>query len=102
MVLVIDIGNAMIMKNHTDGVIEMVLDLALDKKIEDNQVKELLDSNIGTHRNIVTLSNDSIEIDSSTYVKGIFSNIFGFRGFYIESNYVGVKKDNKKSISKKK
>ena len=102
MILVIDIGNTIVYKSHTDGVIEMVLDLALDKKIDENQVRDLLNENIGDNRNIITISDNKVDIESTGYVKGIFSNLFGFRGFYIKSSYVGVKENNKNVISKKK
>ena len=102
MILVIDIGNTIVQKSHADGVIEMVLDLALDKKIDENQIRDLLNENIGDNQNIITISDDKIDIESTGYVKGIFSNLFGFRGFYIKSSYVGVKENNKNVISKKK
>ena len=102
MLLVIDIGNTVVQKSHADGVIEMVLDLALDKKIDENQIRDLLNENIGDNQNIITISDDRIDIESTGYVKGIFSNLFGFRGFYIKSSYVGVKENNKNVISKKK
>ena len=102
MILVIDIGNTIVQKSHADGVIEMVLDLALDKKIDENQIRDLLNENIGDNQNIITISDDRIDIESTGYVKGIFSNLFGFRGFYIKSSYVGVKENNKNVISKKK
>lgn len=102
MILVIDIGNTIVYKSHTDGVIEMVLDLALDKKIGESQIRDLLNENIGDNRNIITISDNEIHIESTGYVKGIFSNLFGFHGFYIKSSYVGIKENNKNVISKKK
>ena len=102
MILVIDIGNTIVYKSHTDGVIEMVLDLALDKKIDESQIRDLLNENIRDNQNIITISDNEINIESTGYVKGIFSNLFGFRGFYIKSSYAGVKENNKNVISKKK
>ncbi len=102
MALVIDVGNAMVTKNSTDNTIEMVLDLALDKDMEQDKIEELLSYNLEDNQNIVTINDDEIMINSKTNVKGIFSKMFGFSGFQIESEYTGKLENHKKNISKKK
>lgn len=100
MAFVIDCGNAMIVKNETDNVIQMVLDVSLDKELELQDIKELMDYNL-KNNNDVMIKSDSIYIKSSTKSEGIFSKLFGFNFFEIRSEYVGSIQDGKKKIIKR-
>ncbi len=100
MALVIDIGNAMMMKNKTDNVIEMVIDIALNKELERNEIEDLINYNLKSNKNNINISENRITIQSSTKVEGIFSKLFGFSGFSIESEYIG-EIQNEKKLTKK-
>lgn len=106
MALVIDVGNALSKKNEIDGVIEFVLDYGVetgevffennDKEYfnEDlvnwkDELKILLNYNLGDSDNEIILQDGVITITSDTYVQGIFSNILNIKGFKIESEYRG-------------
>ena len=102
MILVIDVGNAIVEKNKINNTLEMVLEIALDDNLSTPEIQTLLNKNLKENDNKITKEENKITIISTTYVKGIFSNLFGFRGFYIKSSYVGVKENNKNVISKKK
>ena len=99
--LVVDVGNASVEKNNIDNVIFMIMDMALDKKIDSSEIKEYMDDNLKNYQNIVTISGDEFVIESSTYVKGVFSKIFGFNGFSVKSKYYGTVRDGKKIIEKR-
>lgn len=63
-------------------------------------LKELLDYNLKTSYNEVSFDESKILIKSDAYVEGIFSKVFGFKGFKIESEYVGYR-DNARVIKEK-
>ena len=93
MALVIDVGNALSLKNEIDNVLEYVLDYGLetgevfftnnDKEYfnEDlinwkDDLEILINYNLKDSTNDIVLEDKVIVITSKTYVKGIFSNIF--------------------------
>ncbi len=103
MALVYDVGQLFVAKNNLSNVIEMVLNCELDlDKEERNQeeIEQLLDYNLTYHDSHVTMEEEKIKIQTSSYVKGIFSKILGFSGFKIESEYIGYKDNEKKKIEK--
>ena len=101
MALVIDVGNALVLKNHTDQVIEMSVDLVMDDKISINDMEQLLKMNLDGQDIKVVIDGDNIHVESSTYLDGIFSKLFDFHGFKIKSEYLGVvSKDNKTVLEK--
>ena len=100
-ILVVDVGGAMVMKNHMDNVNEMVMELSLDKDMKEEDILELLNYNLEGNNNQVSIGSDGIHISSDTYVKGIFSNMFGFKGFNVKSEYVGSVLDGKRKVDKK-
>ena len=102
MALVIDVGNVMIVKNNTNNVIEMIIDLSLERNLTKEEIEELLDYNLENGDYIVTVDDGKYMIESSTYVKGIFSKLFGFSDFEVVSEYVGTMQGDLKVIDKKK
>ena len=119
--LVVDLGNALNKKSEIDNVIEFVLSYQLDNKIdivesvnsdidaeneylevktEEESIKLLLDYNLKTSDNKVTIEDKKITILSQTYVEGIFSNILNIKGFKIESEYKGYIKNQEQVIEK--
>ena len=102
MALVIDVGNALVLKNHTDNVVEMVMDISLTEHLETNEINRLLNLNLKNNDNGVRFSGEDMVIESHAYSKGIFSKLFGFSGFPIQSVYVGRYQNHKIIINKKK
>lgn len=117
MALVIDVGNALAIKNNIDNNLEYVLDYGLkngevffenkDKEYYNEELinwkddlKRLLDYNLSDIKNEIKIDNDVIIITSESYVKGIFSNILNIKGFKVESEYRGYIKDNEQVIEK--
>lgn len=123
MALVIDCGNVMIKKNEINNVIEMIIDYSFDvdnqsdidtsdedegQEIDtsnDNMndvadIKALLDYNLKGCHSEVSFDGSKMLIESDTYVEGIFTKVFGFKGFKIESAYTGYR-DNSKIIKEK-
>lgn len=117
MALVIDVGNAMSLKNDIDNVLEYVLDYGLetgevfftnsDKEYfnEDlinwkDDLEILINYNLKDSTNDIVLEDKVIIITSNKYVEGIFSNIFNIDGFKIESKYKGYLDSSKKVIKK--
>ena len=117
MALVIDVGNALSKKHEQDNVIELVLNYGL-KNSEvfysnndeyyyneelinwKDDLKILLDYNLKTSENGLNLEDKKINIQSETYVEGIFSNILNIKGFKIESEYVGYIENDEKIVKK--
>ena len=102
MALVIDCGNAMVLKSHIDHSLELVLEIALDKEMDDVEISNLLKYNLEGVNNKLIVSDKEIKIVSSTEYKGVFSKVFGFSFFPIQSEYVGSIQNGKVVIDKKK
>ena len=103
MALVIDIGNVIYYKNDIDNVIKIVIDYGLDH-IDDFDV-------VDDMKNLGKLNNNDINMEikfvdmefyscGSYYVKGIFSNIFNTKGYFIKSEYKGYVDNNRHIIKK--
>ena len=101
MILVIDVGNAIVEKNKINNTLEMVLEIALDDNLSTPEIQALLNKNLKENDNKITKEENKITIISTTYVKGIFSKTFGFQGFEIKSEYTGEVINNKINITKK-
>lgn len=103
MVMVIDIGNVIYRYQDIENINKIVLDYGLDHVGDDNLVYEMenlvLENNEKIDTNI-SIGNDKIEINSTYYVDGIFSNIFNTKGYLVKSKYVGYKDNDKKKIMK--
>lgn len=92
-----DIDNDTDNVSQTDGQVEDVSDNNMDKVAD---LKRLLDYNLKTSHNEVSFDGSKILIKSETYVEGVFAKVFGFKGFKIESEYVGYR-DNARVIKEK-
>ena len=103
MAIVIDIGNIIYENQELDNINRIVLDYGLDS-ISDRNI-------IDNMKNLAYINKDNIDVDikfidnefyieSSYYVKGIFSNIFNIEGYLVKSKYKGYIGDDNKNIIK--
>ena len=99
-VLVVDVGNTVVVKNKMNGVIGMVMEDSLDSGYSEDTIVKLLEYNLDDTYNTVKMEDEIIEIESCVYVDGVISKVFGFDGFRVVSKYRGYNKDNKKVIEK--
>ena len=103
MVLVIDMGNVIYYKQDMDNVDKIVIEYGLDNMDDVNvlsDMKELAKEN-NKDLSIEIIFNDmEFYVSSSYYVNGIFSNIFKYKGFLVNSKYMGYK-DGDKNIIKR-
>ena len=99
-VLVVDVGRAINEKITINNKIELVITYGLEDNLSKEKIEELVNYNLENSINKVTLENNVITINTSTYVEGIISNIVGFKGFNIESQYKGYIENNKNIIKK--
>ena len=129
LVLVIDIGRVMVLKQELDNINKIVLDYGIDyvNKIENNDsnindnVNNLTDNDMellgnddveNEIRNIIMLNKDDIDMvnikidDDKIYinleesVKGIFSKLIDISIFRVKSSYVGYIDGNNKRIER--
>lgn len=100
MALVIDVGNVFNKKNEMENAIEFVIDYGLQKELEENELKKLLNYNLEDCENTLVIEDGKIIVFSNTYVDGIFSNLLNIKGFSIESSYQGYLDGEKKKIEK--
>ena len=99
-VLVIDIGRTVVLKNSINNKIELVIEYGLEDNLTSEELTKLLEYNLQDCENTLNIEDGLIEVNSKTYVEGIISNIINFKGFSIESEYRGFIKNNKKIIEK--
>lgn len=99
-VLVVDVGRVLTEKTSINNKIELVIDYSLDSKNREYDLANLVQYNLGGYSNYFEVNDEVISVTTKTSVKGIFSNVFGFSGFDIESKYQGYMKDDKKIIEK--
>ena len=98
--LVIDVGKSLVEKNSINNKIELVIEYGLEDNLTKKEISELLEHNLNTNDYQVNIDNGTIEIKVKTYVQGIISNVFDFKGFNIESEYHGYMQEEKKIIEK--
>lgn len=99
-VMVVDVGNTILVKNKINGIIEMIIEDSLENKYNEDTIVKLLDYNLDDINSTVDISGEMINIKASTYVDGVISNVFDFDGFRVFSEYKGYMQDNKKVIEK--
>ena len=103
MAIVIDIGNIIYENQELDNINRIVLDYGLDSITDRNIIDNM--------KNLAYINKDNIDVDikfiddefyieSSYYVKGIFSNIFNIEGYLVKSKYKGYIGDDNKNIIK--
>ena len=104
LVLVIDIGKAIVKKVELNNINEIVLEYGLDNLDKENLKDDLI--------NLVKLNNSDIDqinidiVDNKIYINlldnndSIFKKIVSISKFNIESNYVGYIINNEKRIER--
>lgn len=103
MVLVIDIGNVIYYKQDMDNINNIIINYGLDNMESSTVLTDM--------RELASLNNSKLNVEirfndmeffvsSSYYVNGIFSNIFKYKGFLVNSKYMGYK-DGDKNIIKR-
>ena len=102
MAMVIDLGNAYVLKNSLDNITELVLDYSLDNStdIKDTDIIELMNLNTKKEISSVINNGDTIILKTEANINGIYSNLFNIPGFRVVSKYKGYIKNNKKIIQK--
>ncbi len=102
MAMVIDLGNAYVLKNSLDNITELVLDYSLDNStdIKDTDIIELMNLNTKKEISSVIINGDTIILKTEANINGIYSNLFNIPGFRVVSKYKGYIKNNKKIIQK--
>lgn len=109
LILVIDIGKIIVLKQELNNINEIVLDYGLDKLYSNDEeiYNFVLEDDL---RDLVDLNNESIdvvsiEIDNNKIyinleesVNGVFSSFMNISIFNVKSYYVGYIENNKKKI----
>jgi len=103
-ILVIDIGKALVLKQELKNISNIVLDYGLDN-LDNEEIKFELVNLVELNNNEIDNVNINID-DSKIYiklnenVKGTFSGIIDISIFNVETSYVGYIKDNNKVIER--
>ena len=103
-ILVIDIGKALVLKQELKNISNIVLDYWLDN-LDKEEIKFELVNLVELNNNEIDNVNINID-DSKIYiklnenVKGTFSGIIDISIFNVETSYVGYIKDNNKVIER--
>ena len=103
MAIVMDIGSIIYENQELDNINKIVLDYGLDNRNDGDIIDNM--------KNLAYINKDNIDVDikfiddefyieSSYYVKGIFSNIFNIEGYLVKSKYKGYIGDDNKNIIK--
>ena len=120
LILIVDVGRAMLLKNELDSINMIVLDYGLDEMCDiDNKSNvdgNLLNNNVddikNRIKNIIMLNKDDIDtikidiVDNKIYVllednvKGLFSKLIDISIFNVKSSYVGYIDNNDKRIER--
>ena len=104
MAMVIDIGNVVYNRQDLDNINKIVIEEGLNDINNPNVVNEIQELAKLNNKDItfkVNFSDMEFYIESSYYVKGIFSNIFDTNGYLVKSIYKGYIDENNKHIIKK-
>ena len=120
LILIVDVGRAMLLKNELDSINMIVLDYGLDEMCDiDNKSNvdgNLLNNNVddikNRIKNIIMLNKKDIDtikidiVDNKIYVllednvKGLFSKLIDISIFNVKSSYVGYIDNNDKRIER--
>ena len=103
MVMVIDIGNVIYEKQELDNINKIVLEEGLDNINEVSVVddmKELAFLNKSDINLDIKFIDMEFYVESTYYVKWIFSKIFDTDGYLVKSRYKGYINDNDKYVLK--
>ena len=92
LVLVIDMGRLITIRQELDNVNKMVIEYVLDKNISDNEAVNLINANISNLKEISINNNqDEVTITLKKKEKGILGKFFKFYQQEINSSYRGDK-----------
>ena len=104
LILVIDIGRAINLKQELNNINKIVLDYGLDNldndKIEDEMFKLVKLNNDKINNIDIEIDNDKLYLNISCYMDLMFSSISNLSLFEITSSYVGYIQDGNKRIEK--
>lgn len=99
MAMVMDIGNVIYNKQDIDNINKIVISYGLTNMDDVNIVREMenlaLLNNSDMHF-VVEINQGQIIVDSTYYVKGVFSKIFETDGYLVRSKYSGYLTDKGK------
>ena len=99
MAMVMDIGNVIYNKQDIDNINKIVISYGLTNMADVNIVREMenlaLLNNSDMHF-VVEINQGQIIVDSTYYVKGVFSKIFATDGYLVRSKYSGYLTDKGK------
>lgn len=103
-ILVIDIGKALVLKQELKNISNIVLDYGLDnldKEEIKSELVNLVELNNNEIDNVnINIDDSKIYIELSEDVKGMFSGIIDISVFNVETSYVGYIKDENKVIER--
>ena len=104
LILVIDIGKVIVLKQELSGICEIVLDYGIDKINEENIIDELNQLVILNKNDIddfnLYIENEKIYINLEEKNNGIFSNFINISFFDIYISYVGYIENDEKRIER--
>lgn len=103
-ILVIDVGKALVLKQELKSISNIVLDYGLDNLDNENIIDELnklINLNNDEIDNVsIKIEDDKIYIELKEKTNGIFSSIINISIFNINTSYVGYMKDENKIIER--
>lgn len=98
--LVCDCGRVYLCKVEQENISAIALEYGLDNDKSLDKVNTILRLNLGDSNYSVTEDNDKISIKIKGEVKGIFSRLFGFFKFEVETTTKGFIENDKVVIEK--
>jgi len=104
LVLVIDIGRVVVLKQELDNINKIVLDYGLenlDNENLNNEIIELVELNNDGIRDInINLVEDRLYVELNTCMDGLFSGLINISIFEVNSSYVGYTENDVKRIER--
>ena len=104
MALVFDIGNVIYEHSEVESINKIIIDYGLDNMDDNNVIEEMRELAVINKKNINTnikFNDMEFLVESTSYVKGVFSNIFRTKVYLVKSRYKGyIDSNNKKRLVK--
>lgn len=104
MSLVFDIGNVIYEHSEVESINKIIIDYGLDNMDDNNVIEEMRELAVINKKNINTnikFNDMEFLVESTYYVKGVFSNIFRTKGYLVKNRYKGyIDSNNKKRLVK--
>lgn len=102
LLLVIDIGRVIVLKQELNNISELVLDYGLDNLTQENIDKELVElvrlNNEDIDKVNIYIENNKINIELNEKSEGVLSSFVNISVFNVKSVYVGYIEDGNKRI----